>query len=162
MIHIGVRVELAGYGFAHVRFHYPTTDRDAERFGWRLLATWETIPRAPRLAIAEFWRAGGGPVVDVFSWLDSDRGVCVGRVTDGGQRIEVSGPIVLSLSDAAAGAVVAHELAHVWQVATGRLAGDLELDADRLAVAWGFNPPDAHEEIWRQWGWVFAGVSGCQ
>jgi hypothetical protein len=58
------------------------------------------------------------------------------------QRITFYSPLIDELSDGAAGAVVAHELAHAWlnEHVRPEESKAREAEADSLARTWGFGP----------------------
>lgn len=119
---------------------------DAAGWGARLATRLDRVVPFPWRRYVGALAVGCRPVGD----LD-----CPGGVVEGGDRVTIS-PAAARWSDAALTYVLRHELAHVWQYATGDVAarrrdlvgvgglGDtdpLEAAADCLAAVWG-SPSD--------------------
>jgi hypothetical protein len=100
--------------------------------------TWAKLPADVRTAIAALWRspamraAWGDPTVRLVTSLPHEWA----HVTDHGMTMRVRLD-VLGRDDAWLSSLLAHELAHVWQAATGPVGASLSDDArDESDVAW--------------------------
>jgi hypothetical protein len=110
--------------------------------------TWAKLPADVRTAIAALWRspamraAWGDPTVRLVTSLPHEWA----HVTDHGMTMRVRLD-VLGRDDAWLSSLLAHELAHVWQAATGPVGASVtddardEHDVDWLLFAWGFPQP---------------------
>jgi hypothetical protein len=107
---------------------------------------WKRIPFKARRAILAHWQnspVSWYPKIELSnSWGDAQ--TCFGQVRHAGLEVRFSAKDFALLPDEVASWIIAHELAHVYQKATGkRPGGDAlesnEEDADEIAPSWGFD-----------------------
>src|SRR5262249_32293466 len=131
--------------------------------------TWYRLPLGPRREILRHWRTRAGlpsqftrPLNPSLWWVQNEIGnigAFASRDTGPHATSSQLGHLILfnartfaRLPDQASRYVIAHELAHVLQWIAGAIRENealLEVDADRLAVEWGFWNPAQFEE-WQQ------------
>jgi len=109
--------------------------------------TWARLPRDVQRTITAHWRspamraAWGDPSVRLVRSLPNEWGHC----TDHGMTLRLA-LAALTRDGEWVSSLLAHELAHVWQAATGPVGASVtddardEHDVDWLLFAWGFAP----------------------
>jgi hypothetical protein len=141
---------------------------DGRRFARVFQTTWRRIPLGDRRRLLGYWKAEG-PTHDIFlspevylTELDAfpiDNESIVGLASHFGHKLRFRADLVNRMPDAVAEDLIAHELAHAFQAATGirplessngtaifsGLNGELweehtlEYHADVIAEEWGFD-----------------------
>jgi hypothetical protein len=141
---------------------------DGRRFARVFQATWRRIPLRDRRRLLGYWKADGpehgialSPRVHLVerNEFPTDDESVVGVTSDLGHRLQFPAKVVDRMPDAVAEDLIAHELAHAFQMATGirpfiypdgyeqficadgeRWDRDLlEYHADVIAERWGFD-----------------------
>jgi hypothetical protein len=130
----------------------------AERFTRVFRETWRKLPSWARRAMLRHWRVGPAysfniltPRVELLECFEGThtrgRGGVKAAVYNRGHELKFRTRIVDAYPDHLVRDLIAHELAHVWQQATGcfETEGDdaeaqNEEAADCLMVRWGFAP----------------------
>jgi len=127
----------------------------AARFANLFRQAWRRIPRADRQAMLRHWRAlshgvAGLPMIQYAErWRDHEYGEIANTSLDG-RLLRFKSTAVDALPDSAACDLIAHELAHVFLIATRNTPPPsrgkqlrhtpAEMRADGLARSWGFEP----------------------
>jgi hypothetical protein len=127
----------------------------AARFANLFRQTWRRIPRSDRQCMLRHWRvlradAAGFPTIQYADrWSDHQFGEIANTSLDG-RQLRFKSTAVDTLPDSAVCDLIAHELAHVYLIATksspppsqGKQLRHTpaELRADGLARSWGFEP----------------------
>ncbi|HEV2294072.1 MAG TPA: DUF4157 domain-containing protein [Tepidisphaeraceae bacterium] len=141
-----MRQLLPGHPFTVVLFD------GGSNFLTRFREVWREIPLSCRRVMLKHWHTGSPrsvPLVEAGAyWSGSD---ALATVALNGWAMKFK-PAVYEMSVGAARALIAHELAHVYQHATGTIAewssgcggieaarGCIEDDADDIAADWGFD-----------------------
>jgi hypothetical protein len=127
-----------------------TGGEDGRTFVKMFRNSWRRLPLNVRRRIMAHWRLGNRPVCPIveFSnmWIDS--WTVFGQVTGNGREIRFSAADFVHFPPSIAQWIIAHELAHVYQKAVGKLPGgtpggptidENEREADDLAEGWGFD-----------------------
>jgi hypothetical protein len=141
---------------------------DGRRFARVFQATWRRIPLGDRRRLLGYWKADGpehgiflSPQVDLTERDDfpTDDESIAGLTSHLGHKLQFPAKLVDKMPDAVAEDLIAHELAHAFQMATGirpfkypdgyeqficadgaRWDRDLlEYHADVIAEGWGFD-----------------------
>lgn len=114
-----------------------------ERFRANFVAAWDRVPRRVRHAVVSHWsRSPGGMVVEVADyWSGWSVGLRAQVVTIAGRvaSVRFHAPVFERVPDNYAQFLIAHELAHICQAASGNnftTIRQAESDADEKAVAW--------------------------
>ena len=116
---------------------------DTARFLTHFRGTWKVLPATVQSVICEYWRAQGRPPLIELSDVWSPK-TMYGQVRVSGMELRFRADSFKHLPTPAANWIIAHELAHVYQKASGRVAGgdnesENEEHANKLAKSWGFD-----------------------
>ena len=124
-----------------------------EQFAKIFSLTWERIPKSSKVTILNYWKSSEKPVI-----LTLEKNVLaihhdvLAQTSNGGFNLTFY-ERVFTMSDCLVGAVIAHELAHVFQHATGydmnSRTPDLEANAMTLTRIWGFD-----ESLIDEWHYI--------
>ncbi len=126
-------------------FHINVKDADGRRFVRLFRQCWRQLPFNDRRKIISFWKNLEFPY-PVFELSNMWEGVDenLGQTDENGARIRFNADAFPHMPDQAAVAVIAHELAHVFQKVLGRLPGgeneeENEQHANRIVDDWDIN-----------------------
>jgi|SRR5665213_1145590 len=114
---------------------------DGDRFARLFTETWFQLPPAARTSILTHWTQEDNPEI----WIEFSNAwrKCATRYAEiccRGCELNFNAQEFDGMPEAVAKAVIAHELAHAFQYATGKdQAVDIESDADDLIIQWGFD-----------------------
>jgi hypothetical protein len=114
---------------------------DGDRFARLFTETWFKLPPTARTSILTHWKQEENPII----WMEFSNAWrnCATRYAEIGCRgceLNFDADEFDGMPEAVAKAVIAHELAHAYQYATGRdQAVDLESDAEDSIRQWGFD-----------------------
>jgi hypothetical protein len=121
-----------------------------ERFAASFVRAWSRLPGPVRAELLTHWRARrppgvpSCPFIRLLATLDPASLDPGGRITwaccwHGGLALDFKAPLLVRVRPDAVEALVIHELAHAFGYAM-RLSPNGEDQANRLMVAWGFDP----------------------
>jgi hypothetical protein len=132
---------------------------DGERFARQFIETWKLIPLAARRRMLALWKSFQAnlpfcpflELLDDWSTREVKAGLSTAQVAMGGRQIRFHAGEFAEMPDGACRWIIAHELAHVLQLATGREMGDddsderewVEMEADEIA--------EEFDEFRRKW-----------
>lgn len=147
---------------------------DDRRFARLFRETWVSLPLTARRRMLKHWREDErrgmrgfwcmGPtqayptIQLLFSWFRTESDLYAAldlmpeeepqpfaQVFGGGHTLRFLAAAVDRMPDDVVRRLIAHELAHVHQFASGGLGADCEDDAERLAGAWGYSDQPIRE-----------------
>jgi hypothetical protein len=118
--------------------------------------TWQHIPTAPRRRMLDYWHGAvpwrGLPAPRIAVWPDwPGRKNVAGECGCLGHELRFWEAVVETYTPSDLTLAIAHELAHVYQYASGREPGQrskssVEKEAWAIARSWGFPLPPARQE----------------
>lgn len=139
------------------RLYLLSLDDDAPRFAGIFKYTWTKIPSQARRRMVKHWRTDMPPIPIANPRIElddfQDRAGVVATAALHGNKLWFFATAIKAVPDEYVVYLIAHELAHVYQIATATISlgtqktKSVERDADILLLEWGFDVPRAYR-LW--------------